>query len=212
LQANQNLNDIAEIANLQQDSDHLCLTCSEVESIPLAISFDIDSFLEFAQSLAFACQRVNFNLFLHFYINIQNDLYLYITVYHDYSRGERPVHIKLKKVSYYYANRILSYKNITFYIFFPRIYDPDKPTNFSRKSNKETYNLLRTWTDSILLPAIFCYIPAISRQHFPYSWKHARQKAVAHYKEHSTHIIDKKLLNQALLLYYSLYLQSLAAI
>jgi len=212
LQANQDLNDIAEMANLQQDSDHLCLTCSEVEPVPLAVSFDIDSFLGFAQSLAFARQGVDFNLFPRFHTNIQNDLHLYMTVYHDYGRGERPVHVKLKKVPHYYAGRVLGHEDITFYIFFPRMYDPDKPTNFPGKSNGETHNLLRTWTDSILLPAIFRHIPATSRQHFPHSWEHARQKAVAHYKEHSTRIVDEKLLNQALLLHYSLHPQSLAAI
>ena len=86
-----------------------------------------------------------------------------MTVYYNYSRGERPVYIKLKKVSYYYAGRILDYKDIIFYIFFSRIYNSDKSINFFEKNNRKTYNLLRIWTDSILLSAIFCYILAISR-------------------------------------------------
>ena len=184
----------------------MCLICLEIESVLLAVSFDIDSFLGFAQSLAFVCQRIDFNLFLYFYINIQNDLYFYITVYYNYSRSKRPVYVKLKKVFYYYAGRILGYKDITFYIFFFWIYNSDKLTNFSKKSNKEIYNFFWIWTDLILLSAIFCYISAISRQHFLHFWKYACQKAVAYYKEYSIYIVDKKLLNQILLLYYFLYL------
>ena len=57
------------------------------------------------------------------------------------------------------------------------MHEPEKPTNFLGKDGDEQHGLLRIWTNSILIPAIFCHIPATSHQHFPFSWEHARFKA-----------------------------------
>ena len=194
------------------NSDHLCLTCSEIESIQAQVSFDIDSFLGFAQDLAFARQGLDINLFPRFHTNIQTNLHLYTTVLYDFGKGEKQVRVKLQKVPHYCAGRVLGHEGITFYVFFPRMYEPDKATNFPGKGDGEPYNLLRTWTDSILIPAIFRHIPATSRQHFPHSWEHARQKAQAYHAERSTKTRHNKLEDQVLSLHYSLHPQSLAAI
>jgi hypothetical protein len=122
--------------------DYICLTYSKVESLLAQITFNINSFLRFAQDLAFARQGVNINLFPCFYTNIQTDLYLYTTVYYDFRRGLKPVRVKLQKVLYYCAGRVIGHKDITLYIFFLKMYTPDKVTNFPRKGDREKHNLL----------------------------------------------------------------------
>jgi hypothetical protein len=63
-------------------------------------------------------------------------------VYYDFRRGLKPVRVKLQKVLYYCAGRVIGHRDITLYIFFLRIYTLDKVTNFPRKGDKEKYNLL----------------------------------------------------------------------
>ena len=79
--------------------------------------FDIDSFLGYTRSLAFAKQGIDINLFPYFYANIQSNLHLYTIVYHDYRRGEKLIKVKLQKVLYYCLGRVLSYEDIIVYIF-----------------------------------------------------------------------------------------------
>ena len=83
--------------------------------------FDIDSFLGYTRSLAFAKQGFDINLFPRFHANIQNNLYLYTTIYYDYGRGEKPVKVKLQKVPHYCLGRVLGHEDILVYIFFPKI-------------------------------------------------------------------------------------------
>ncbi len=130
----------------------LCLSCSQLESAA-EVSFDIDSFLGYAHSLAFARRGITINLFPQFHSNIRTDLHLYYTVYHDFGRGPRPVKVKLHQVPHYYLGRVIGHEDISTYIFFPRMYDPEKPTNFPGKGGGQAHDLLRTWTDRILLPA-----------------------------------------------------------
>ena len=122
----------------------MCLTCSEIELDLAQASFDINSFLGFAQDLAFARQGLDVNLFPRFYTNIQNDLYLYTTVHYDYRRGERPVRVKLHQVPHYCFGRVLGHEDITLYIFFPRMFALEKATNFPGKGTGQAHNLLRT--------------------------------------------------------------------
>ena len=148
--------------------------------------FDIDSFLGFANSLAFAKQGISVNFYPRFHTNIQGDLHLYTIVHHDYRRGEREIKVKLYKVPHYCLGRVISYEDTTVYVFFPRMYDPEKATNFPGSGGGQTHDLLRTWTDSILIPAIFRHVPITSRQYLPISWDYARRKAKAYYKEYTT--------------------------
>ena len=93
------------------------------------------------------------------------------------------------------------------------MYHPDKVTNFPGSGGGEKHNLLRTWTDSVLIPAIFRHVPASSRQRIPCSWEHARGKAEAYYKEQYTRgDPSKESTSQSRSLHYSLHPDSLAAI
>lgn len=195
-----------------QGPDHICLACSQVEARTIEVMFDIDSFLGYTRSLAFAKQGFDINLFPRFHANIQNNLHLYTTVYYDYGRGEKPVKVKLQKVPHYCLGRVLGHEDILVYIFFPKMYHPDKVTNFPGSGGGRKHDLLRTWTNSVLIPAIFRHVPATGRQRIPCSWEQARGKAEAYYKERYTRGDPREAPSQARSLHYSLHPDSLAAI
>jgi hypothetical protein len=166
-----------------QNINHLCLACSQTKQRSAVVRFDIDSILGFAQSLAFAREGLDINFFPRFHTNIQKDLHTYTTLSFDFGKGERLIQRKIHQVPHYRFGRLLGHEGISVYILFPRMYDPQKPTNFPGKGSGSAENLLRIWTDQILLPALFRHVHPTSRQHYPTSWEHARQKAEARYAE-----------------------------
>jgi hypothetical protein len=172
-----------EVADLQEETYKICLNCSRMRPYSYELSYDIDSCLGFAKSLGFARQGLHLNLFPSFQSNIQTNLHLYTTAYHDKGQGEREINVKLHKVPHYCLGRLYGHEDINVYIFFPRMYDPNKPTNFPGKAAMQDANLLQIWTDSILLPALFKSTPATTRQHYPTSWANAEQRARAKYRE-----------------------------
>ena len=190
----------------------LCLRCSQVEETSGRVNFDIDSFVGFARSLAVARQGITVNLFPRFYKNFQSSQHLFAVVHYDFGRGERAIKVPLHKVPMIYLGRVIGRDDIEIYVLFERMYHPDKPTNFPGTADGEKHGLIRTWVDSIFLPALFRHLPATSRQHFPHSWEHARLKAQAYRKERRVRVGGEKLANQALSLHYPIHPGSLAAI
>jgi hypothetical protein len=144
------------------------LEYSQIKSDLYTIQYNIDSFLGFPKSLAFAQQGLEIYLFLHFYINLGTNLYIYIPV--RTGRHGRTSKVPIYKVPYYCLGKVLSYEDISVYLFFPRIYNIDKPTNFPGKADSNrVYSLLEDWTDKILIPAITRHYSASTLQHLPTS-------------------------------------------
>jgi hypothetical protein len=108
------------------------------------INFDLDSFLSWALSLAFAKQRLLINLTPRFQTNIQTNLKLFIIIPYLTEKGkERPRKVKIYYVPYYYLRRVIKYEDVSVFVFFLRIYDPEKATNFLGKHNDKIYGQLR---------------------------------------------------------------------
>jgi hypothetical protein len=109
---------------------------------------------------------------------------------------------------------VAGHEDITVYLFFPRIYEPGKRHNFpGRGSSGQAHHLLRTWTDSILIPAVFRHVSPSSRQHIPPSWEAARRKAQAYYLEYRSGVAeDERKEVQMQTLHYLLQPQSLGRI
>ena len=103
------------------------------------------------------------NLYPRFHTNIKSYLHLYSTVHHDFGRGKKAIRVPLHTVPHYCLGRVLRHEDMSIFVFFPYMFHPDKATNFPRKSDSEAYALLRTWTDQVLLLAIFRHVPATSR-------------------------------------------------
>jgi hypothetical protein len=149
-----------------------------------------------------------------FHYNIWTDLYIRMTAWRNSPRGLKAVQVPLHHVPHYCLGRVVGHKDITVYLFFPRMYEPGKQQNFpGRGSSGQAHYLLRTWTDSILIPAVFRHISPSSRQHIPPSWEAARRKAQAYYQEYRSGVAkDKRKEVQMQTLHYLLHPQSLAGI
>ena len=196
------------------DAGHLCLRCSQVETSSAEISFDIDSLVGFADSLAFARQGLTITLSPRFHSNIRTDLHIQMTAWRDSPQGPKAVQVPLHHVPHYCLGRVVGREDITVYLFFPRMYEPGKEHNFpGRGSSGQAHHLLRTWTDSILIPAVFRHVSPSSRQHIPPSWEAARRKAQAYYQEYRSGVAeDERKEVQLQTLHYLLHPQSLAGI
>jgi len=122
----------------------LCMNCSQTHADSATIQYDFDSFLGYAQSLAFARHGLQINLAPKFAMNISTDIHLY-TVVIDTSNPNHPRErpIKLYRVPHIYLGRVINHEDITVYIFFPNMWFPEKKTNFPRKGDREASSLLR---------------------------------------------------------------------
>jgi len=71
------------------NSKTLCLSCSQTEPRPSTLSFDIDSVVGFARSLAFAKYGLDINFYPRFHTNIKTDLHVYISFFHNFGKNEK---------------------------------------------------------------------------------------------------------------------------
>ena len=190
----------------------MCLACSQVDRANAQASYDIDSSLGYATSLAFARQGLRINLYPRFHTNIKTNLHLFEIVKFDFGRGEKSVKVPLHDVPHYYLGRVIGHEDTNVYIFFPRMWNPEKQTNFPGSGDGEAHDLLRTWTDQILLPAIFRHVSSSSRQHIPPSWDSARRasRAAALERRGQTDANDLNFFSQSL--HYPIHSKSLAAV
>jgi hypothetical protein len=83
----------------------------------------------------------------------------------------------LQDVTHYRLGKVIRQEDIDVYMLFPADFDPNKPTNFPKKKDRQKHGFLQDWTDNILLPAIFRHILSDIAQHIPASWLSARQSA-----------------------------------
>lgn len=189
---------------------HVCIEESQIpHPLPTDQIFDIDSFLGFAQNLAVARQGFWLNLVPQFHQNIQKNIHLHMQVPYLSPRGERLVKVKVHKVPHYCLGKAVGPDNINLYVFFPRQYDRDKPTNFPGKKAGEKHRILKDWTDRILIPAIAQVVPSHVAQHLPLSWIAARMRAQAYQETYSRKQLE---VGQRKIFYYILDSQYLGPI
>ena len=171
----------------EEEQMHVCLHRSEQLHRPMLIQYDIDSALGYANSLAFAKGGLMINLSPRFHTNIQTNLHLYTYVTHDYGRGPRQVRVRLHEVPHYCLGYLTEQERTQVYVFFPQQWHPDKRTNFPGKKGTIKHELLRVWTDEILLPALARHITSDIGQHMPSSWHQARFNSEARFREARVH-------------------------
>ncbi|PTB47506.1 hypothetical protein M431DRAFT_501989 [Trichoderma harzianum CBS 226.95] len=81
----------------------------------------------------------------------------------------RPVH----QVPYYTFGRIISFKNISLYFLFPKLYQA------KQKSSKLCDKDFQLWIDGILLPAIYQSYSSAYVQHYLLSYNYNRYNSTA---------------------------------
>ena len=158
----------------------VCMQCSCAESpsnaIP-AVTYDVDSIMGFARTLAVAKQGIRFNVTPHVIANLDSDVHLTVSIPTSAGRTRR---VPLHMVPHYQFGRLVGYEDVTLYLFFPYLYERRKANNYL---NQDT---LRRWTDRVLLPAIYSQASAAILQHYPANYEHSKLSSKASHTEAHT--------------------------
>ena len=128
------------------------MRCSHQEQSPwpATVTYDIDSIMGFAGSLAMAKQGIRFNPTPHVVSNLAADIHLTFPVVGE---GGRPRQVPLHMVPHYLLGRLVGQEDITIFLFFPRLHGRRRANNYLSQE------VLRRWMDKVLLPAIYSQAP-----------------------------------------------------
>ncbi|PVH90217.1 hypothetical protein DM02DRAFT_665366 [Periconia macrospinosa] len=154
---------------------HICLKADDRVTTATEVTFDIDSILGFPNSLAVAKQGIRWNPTQMAVSDLQSDLHLDSRLAHYVDRHghghsvRRPLH----QLPHYSFGRLVGFEDISLYLFFPCLVREEQ------KVSRLLDHDFRTWTDQILLPAIYQHHGSSLVQHYPSSYDHARYNSTA---------------------------------
>jgi hypothetical protein len=140
--------------------------------------FDFDSILAFPTSLAVARLGLSYTPIGANVSHLKTDLHITMRVkYLDESGRQYDKAMSMHKVPHYRFGNLTGWPEISLYIMFPGLFSDDRP------STHLTQDQMRQWTDNILLPAIYKYLPSSVKQHLPSSYDHSYHASLAKGKE-----------------------------
>ena len=166
----------SDIPSLVQN---VCLHKEQTQVVTPDISFDIDSFLGFATSLAIARNGLLYQAAPQARQNITTNVHSGLDILKPNEDEERPVHTShslLRDVPHLVLGRVSGAENIAVYVFFPHL---EVALGTSILNNEQ---LIR-WTDEILHPAIYKHCPAHFTQHLPAGYQHTLANSKANQVE-----------------------------
>mgnify|MGYP001658521405 CR=1 FL=1 len=154
---------------------HLCLATDHATGCLPGVTFDIDSVVGFAHSLAVAKLGVRWNPTQMPVSDLRSSLHLdLLPVHYSGSDGRahhlrRPVH----KIPHYTFGRLVGFEDISLYFLFPRHFLEEQQSSRLRDDD------FRIWMEQVLLPAIYQHYEGSLVQHYPSSFDHSRLNATA---------------------------------
>lgn len=164
----------------QESPTYVCLHATEEEQVEVETAFDIDSYLGFASSLAFARRGIRYQPAPQYRQNIQTDVHIRTTVPADVTDSDleddaprRMVSANLKDVPHFMLGTLEGDDCVAVYILFPEI--GYKGPMFHALTSEQH----RKWMNMIFLPSIRDHLPAHFMQHLPGSFDHASQNSYA---------------------------------
>lgn len=154
----------------------VCMQCSYANQSPTpsTITYDIDSIMCFAPSLAVAKQGIRFNLTPHVVSNLESDIHLTFPIP---SGSGRMRQVPLHMIPHYLFGRLVGQEDVMVYLFFPHLHEQRKANNYLSQE------ALRRWTDRVLLPAIYSQASACTAQHYPAGYEHSKLASKASHTE-----------------------------
>ncbi|KAJ6045531.1 hypothetical protein N7499_003469 [Penicillium canescens] len=165
---------------------HICLAVDHQRERPTGVTFDIDSIVGFAESLAVAKLGVRWNPTQMPVSDLHSSLHLDpLRVHHTGSNGrthhvQQPVH----NIPHYTFGRLIGFEDISLYFLFPRLYREEQQSSRLRDDD------FRVWMDQVLLPAIYQHCEGSLVQHYPSSFDHSRFNATARGVEMRSRRVD----------------------
>ncbi|KAJ6041645.1 hypothetical protein N7460_007035 [Penicillium canescens] len=165
---------------------HLCLAADHKPERPTAVTFDIDSIVGFAHSLAVAKLGVRWNSTQMPVSDLRSSLHLNPIPTHYIGSNGRAHHVRrpVHKIPHYTFGRLVGFEDISLYFLFPRLYREEQQSSRLRDDD------FRIWIDQILLPAIYRHHDGSLVQHYPSSFDHSRLNATARGVEMRSQRVD----------------------
>ena len=147
---------------------HICLE-REDEDIMTEATFDIDSVLGFANSLAVAKQGIRWNTAQMPVSDLKGSLHLDYLPVQYVDQGGRSHHVRrpVHQIPHYTFGRLIGFEDISLYILFPRLYREEQKSSRLRDED------FATWMDRVALPAIYQQYDRSLLQHFPTNTQHS---------------------------------------
>ncbi|KIW86929.1 uncharacterized protein Z519_12394 [Cladophialophora bantiana CBS 173.52] len=166
---------------------YVCLHTHITPPTDPEISSNVDSFLGFATSLAFAREGLNVELAPQVRKNMTADVHITTTTYHEPSTQEnhyelsqedhesvrpRAIQTLLRDIPHFFAARLFGARDIEVYFLFPYIPVDGRFIGL-------TQHQLKRWFNRIFLPALESIAPSHILQHLPASLRQAQANSVA---------------------------------
>jgi hypothetical protein len=161
---------------------HICLHAEVKESAPKSaeVSFDFDSCLGFAHSLAFARRGFKLNPVPKATQNIKTDLHIQSTANYFGDDGEaHRRQLNLRDIPHSYLGRMTGDLAIEVYVLFPRLANCYREGKFTALTQHDQTR----WLDRILLPAWSEITQANQSQHYPPTYATAMNSSKARQTE-----------------------------
>jgi hypothetical protein len=154
---------------------HICLQEEDTLCQIAEVTFDIDSITGYTTSLGIAKGGIQWNPMQMPVSDLQSNLHLRKRQVH-YFDSHGHAHSVLKPVNefpHYTAGRLIGFEDASLYFLFPRLYRE------GQQNSRLLDNDFRTFTDSVLLPALYRHHDSSQVQHYPSSYQHAKYNSTA---------------------------------
>ena len=165
------------------DPPHVCLHKDAEQCLPRRgrITFDVDSLLAFASTLAVARKGIKYSATQSWVMTIKSDLHVNVSARYEGEDGRiRNRKVSIHKVPHYHFGQLTGYSDIKVYFLFPRLYKRDHAFN---ALPLETF---QKWTDKVLLPAINHVLESPALQHQPSSARASYLNSMARSRENAS--------------------------
>lgn len=161
----------------QRYPNNVCLHEEQTRAVDADVAFDIDSFLGFATSLAFAKKGLWSQTAPQMKQNMTADVHIRDRMFipnEDPERPDRSRPAMLHQIPHFMLGRIEGAHDIAVFVLFPHI-----PV-FGEKFKSLSGEQLSRWVDQIYLPALHKFYKAHYTQHIPASFQTASCNSKAH--------------------------------
>ena len=148
----------------------VCLHAEETREMEPAVSFDVDSFLGFASSLAVARHGLWHQPAPQVRQNLHTDVHIDTTIYsapEDPEEAPRARLAMLKDVAHCYLGQVEGAGEISLYVLFPHL------TGSRDDFVSLTANQHSRWLDQVFYPAVYDHFDGHYTQHLPASYRHS---------------------------------------
>jgi hypothetical protein len=161
----------------QRYPNNVCLHKEETRAVDADIALDIDSFLGFATSLAFAKKGLWSQIAPQTKQNLSADVHIQERMFTQNENPGRSDHSNLamlQRIPHFMLGRIEGAHDVTVFILFPHI--PVLGDKFKSFTGEQ----LSRWADQICLPALHKFYKSHYTQHIPASFRTASGNSKAH--------------------------------